>query len=145
MADIGGGQKTGDDANLGYNQALKYGQDLARLYTQEKLKRRDLQLANQKLQAILETAPNGLAVLDEAMAIVESNPRFEALVEQIGSCVGRPLIEVLPSEHLIASLESASREEKRFAEFEVTLIEPVMLNPSSFRNTSWLPAKAGRR
>jgi len=126
MADIGGGQKTGDDANLGYNQALKYGQDLARLYTQEKLKRRDLQLANQKLQAILETAPNGLAMLDEAMAIVESNPRFEALVEQIGSCVGRPLIEVLPSEQLITNLESASREGKRFAEFEVTLFEPVV-------------------
>ena len=69
-----------DNNNLDYMQALRYGRDLARLYAQEKAKRYDLQLANQKLQAILETAPNGLAMLDEAMTIVEANPRFEALV-----------------------------------------------------------------
>jgi PAS domain-containing protein len=95
MTDTSGAQTIGDSVDLGYSQALKYGQDLARLYTQEKAKRRDLQLANQKLQAILETAPNGLAVLDETMTIVETNPRFEALVERNGGCVACPLIASL--------------------------------------------------
>jgi two-component system phosphate regulon sensor histidine kinase PhoR len=118
-------QATSDNTDMGYAQALKYGQDLARLYTLEKAKRRELELANQKLQAILETAPNGLAVLDEAMTIVETNPRFEALVERNGGCVGRPLTEVLPSEQLAASLEITSREGARFAEVEVVLSKPV--------------------
>jgi PAS domain S-box-containing protein len=125
MADTNNRKKLGDSVDLGYTQALKYGQDLARLYTQEKAKRRDLQLANQKLQAILETAPNGLAVLDEAMCIVETNPRFHTLVEQNGTCMGHSLVEVLPSEHLIGALETASAEGNRFAEVEITLPQPT--------------------
>ena len=116
---------TSDAADLGYAQALKYGQDLARLYTREKAKRRDLELANQKLQAILETAPNGLAVLDETMTIVETNPRFEALVEQKGNCLGRRLTDVLPSQELDATLEISFREGTRFAEVEVALGKPL--------------------
>lgn len=117
------GSETGVD--LGYSQALKYGEDLARLYTREKAKRRELQLANQKLQAILETAPNGLAVLDETMTIVETNPRFEALVERNGSSTGQSLMDVLPVEDLATTLEAASLEGKRFAEIEVTLTHPA--------------------
>lgn len=125
MADPGDVKKPDSDANLGYTQALEYGRDLARLYTQEKAKRRELELANQKLQAILETTPNGLAVLDETMTILEANPRFEALVEKDGGCVGHSLTDMLPSDDLAATLEAASREGKRFAEVEVTLVEPM--------------------
>jgi two-component system phosphate regulon sensor histidine kinase PhoR len=116
---------TGDTADLGYAQALKYGQDLARLYTREKAKRRELELANQKLQAILGTAPNGLAALDETMTIVETNPRFEALVEQKGNCLGRLLTDVLPSQELAAALGVASREGTRLTEVEVVLGKPL--------------------
>ncbi len=115
----------GDTADLGYAQALKYGQDLARLYTREKAKRRELELANQKLKAILGTAPNGLAVLDETMTIVETNPRFEALVEQKGTCLGRLLTDVLPSQELAAALEVASSEGTHLTEVEVALDKPL--------------------
>ncbi len=125
MSDSDSEKKPGNDIDLGYAQALKYGQDLARLYTQEKAKRRELELANQKLQAILGTAPNGLAVLDEAMTIVETNPCFEALVEQNGDCVGRSLTEVFLSDEPAATLERASREGIRLAEVEVTLSRPI--------------------
>jgi two-component system phosphate regulon sensor histidine kinase PhoR len=125
MADANNIKKLGNPMDLGYTQALKYGQDLARLYTQEKAKRRDLELANQKLYAILETAPNGLAVLDETMTIVEANPRFEALVEKKGVCVNRSLVDVLPAENLVAILQTASEEGQRFVEVEATLVEPV--------------------
>lgn len=113
------------NASMGYTQALKYGQDLARIYTQEKAKRRELELANQKLQAILGTAPNGLAVLDEAMTVVETNPCFEALVEKNGGCVGHSLSEVLPSHSLANTLETASRAGNHLAEVEVTLGKPM--------------------
>jgi two-component system phosphate regulon sensor histidine kinase PhoR len=125
MVDANSIRKLEDQVDLGYTQALKYGQDLARLYTQEKAKRRELQLANQKLHAILETAPNGLAVLDETMTIIEANPRFEALVEKKGECVNRPLVDVLLSENLLATLETASQEGQRFVEVEATLVQPV--------------------
>jgi two-component system phosphate regulon sensor histidine kinase PhoR len=119
-------QDPGDDPKLGYTQALIYGKDLARLYTQEKAKRRDLQLANQKLEAILGTAPNGLAVLDETMTIVETNPCFEAFVERNGNCVGQSVADVLPSDDLVAALETASQDGQGLAEVEVNLvIEPM--------------------
>jgi two-component system phosphate regulon sensor histidine kinase PhoR len=126
MADAENAQGlTNDTADLGYAQALKYGQDLARLFTLEKAKRRELELANQKLQAIVGTAPNGLAVLDETMTIVEANPRFEALVEQKGNCPGRLLTDVLPSPELAAALEVASREGTHLTEVEVALGKPL--------------------
>jgi two-component system phosphate regulon sensor histidine kinase PhoR len=117
--------KTMPDIELAYAQALKYGQDLARVYNQEKEKRRELEIANQKLNAILATAPNGLAVLDEHMRIKETNPRFEALVELKGQCIGHPLIEVLPSDQLSAALEVAARQAAPFAEVEVSLAQPM--------------------
>jgi two-component system phosphate regulon sensor histidine kinase PhoR len=126
MADAENAQGLSNDtADLGYAQALKYGQDLARLFTLEKAKRRELELANQKLQAIVGTAPNGLAVLDETMTIVEANPRFEALVEQKGNCPGRLLTDVLPSQELAAALEVASREGTHLTEVEVVLDKPL--------------------
>ena len=125
MADTGNDEALASEVNLGYKQALIYGKDLARLYTLEKAKRHDLELANQKLQAILETAPNGLAVLDESMIILETNPRFEALVEQNNNCVGRCLSDVLPSEELVASLQATFETGQRFAEVEVTLASPI--------------------
>ncbi|UCC87742.1 MAG: PAS domain-containing sensor histidine kinase [Anaerolineales bacterium] len=125
MADPGSVKDPDNEVNLGYTQALKYGQDLARLYTLEKAKRRELELANQKLQAILGTAPNGLAVLDEEMTIVEANPCFEALVGQDGGCVGRSLADVLPSSDLTTLLKTASQEGKRFVEIEATVPKPI--------------------
>jgi two-component system phosphate regulon sensor histidine kinase PhoR len=117
--------ESGNNVDLSYMQALRYGQDLAHLYTREKAKRRELELANQKLQAILSTAPNGLAMLDETMTIVEANPRFEALVEQDGGCIGRSLNDVFLSDEPAATLKRASREGKHFAEVEVTLSRPI--------------------
>jgi two-component system, OmpR family, phosphate regulon sensor histidine kinase PhoR len=116
---------TNDTADMGYAQALKYGQDLARLFTLEKAKRHELELANQKLQAIVGTAPNGLAVINETMTIVEANPCFEALVEQKGNCAGRLLTDVLPSPELAAALEIASREGTHMTEVEVVLDKPL--------------------
>jgi PAS domain S-box-containing protein len=114
-----------DDTEMAYAQALRYGQDLARVYKAERAKRQELELTNQKLNAIWTTAPNGLAVLDEQMRIIRANPRFEALVEQSGRCVGRHLTELFPSDKLAASLAAAARDNTSFASVEVALTKPA--------------------
>jgi PAS domain-containing protein len=67
------------DAQQAYAQAQAYGRDLARLYTLEKERRKELEVTSQKLQAIFDTVPIGLAVVDNNLTIVEANPRFLAL------------------------------------------------------------------
>ena len=114
-----------DETKKAYAQAKRYGQDLARIYGQEKAKRQELEIANQKLSAIWATAPNGLAVLDQQMRVTQANPRFEAQVEQSGQCQGHLLTELLPSPDLAATIDIASREGTPFAEIEVTLAEPT--------------------
>jgi PAS domain-containing protein len=97
------------DAQQAYAQAQAYGRDLARLYTLEKERRKELEVTSQKLQAIFDTVPIGLAVVDNNLTIVEANPRFLALFEEKIECIGQPLSMLLPIETLlkiIISLES---------------------------------------
>lgn len=110
-----------DDAEMAYAQAKRYSQDLVRIYKEERAKRLELEIANQKLNAIWATAPNGLAVLDEQMRIVQANPRFEALVESVGGCVGQPLVDLIPSPDLAAHLGRAAQDGTPFRNVEVTL------------------------
>ncbi len=112
---------TPDTTEMAYAQAKRYGQDLARIYKQERAKRHELEIANQKLRAVWATAPNGLAVLDEQMCVVQANPRFEALVEQSGGCTGSHLVDLLPSDRLAAALAAAARDSAPFTDIEVTL------------------------
>lgn len=113
-----------DDLGLAYAQAMKYGQDLARIYALEKSKRQELEIANQKLNAIFKTAPNGLAVLDEHMQVTEANPQFEALLENQDNCLGQHLGQLLPDAELAQILESAGQEDAPFAGIEVSLTRP---------------------
>lgn len=110
-----------DDAEMAYAQAKRYSQDLVRIYKEERAKRLELEIANQKLNAIWTTAPNGLAVLDEQMRVVQANPRFEALVEMVDSCGGRHLAELLPSANLAVHLVRAAQDGTPFRNVEVNL------------------------
>jgi PAS domain S-box-containing protein len=58
-----------------YQQALKYGEDLAWTYKR-------LEGANQLLNAIFRSVPDGLAVLDESLHIQQVNPSFARLVNR---------------------------------------------------------------
>ncbi len=117
--------KVAQEIEMAHAQALKYGQDLVRIYNQEKAKRQELELTNQKLNAIWTTAPNGLAVLDERLHIIQTNPRFEILLEQQEQCIGHYLGEVIPSKELSAALITAAREETPFANIEVSITDPM--------------------
>ncbi len=89
-----------------FEQAKKYGEDLVKLYAIEKAKRVNLQLSNQKLQAIFSTTPNGLAVLNDNLIIEEANPAFWSLVEQEETNAATPISEVLPFPNLLEQLKT---------------------------------------
>ncbi len=91
-----------------YAQAQAYGRDLARLYALEKERRKKLEITSQKLQAIFDTVPTGLAVIDHNLTLIEANPRFFALFEQKVDCIGQPLSNFLPTEILLKSMESVT-------------------------------------
>ena len=73
-----------DDAEMAYAQAKRYSQDLVRIYKQERAKRQELEIANQKLNAIWATAPNGLPGSWTVLAIRVCAPRRIAVVRTIG-------------------------------------------------------------
>ncbi len=115
--------ETPDEAEMAYAQAKRYGEDLVRVYRQERARRQELEVANQKLRIVWATAPNGLAVLDEQMIVVQVNPHFEALVER-HNCVGCHLSELIPSQQLVTALLSAAEHRTPFVNVEVTLSYP---------------------
>ena len=114
-----------NDAELAYAQARKFGEDVARLYAAEKTRRKELETTTQKLQAIFDTAPNGLAVIDNTLKIVEANPRFLALFQQTPDCIGQPLINLLPVEALQEAMELARDGASSPGDVEIEIDEPV--------------------
>ena len=112
-----------NNVELAYAQAKKYGEDVARLYAAEKVRRNELETITQKLQAIFDTAPNGLAVMDNALKIVEANPRFLALFQQTSDCIEQPLANLLPIEPVLAAMKSITADETDLSNIEVEIGE----------------------
>jgi len=104
-----------------FEQAKKYGEDLAKLYALEKVKRVNLQISNQKLQAIFSTTPDGLAVLDQELNIEEANPAFWSLVEQPPSQNAIPLVHILPYPELVDQLTNLSSPTQAVPQIEIDL------------------------
>lgn len=105
-----------------FEQAKKYGEDLVKLYAIEKAKRVNLQISNQKLQAVFSTTPDGLAVLDVNLNIEEANPAFWALVEKDAPETSIPIAEVLP---FVALLESLHQNSPIQVEIDVPLTQTL--------------------
>lgn len=126
------------DAQQAYAQAQAYGRDLARLYTLEKERRKELEISSQKLQAVFDTVPTGLAVVDNDLIIIEANPRFLALFEQTPHCFGQPLANLLPIEALLESIKSLETEADKSSSVEIEVTRPVsrtfLINLSSLGN-----------
>jgi len=114
------------DTELAYAQARAYGKDVARLYAAEKARRSELEITTQKLQAIFDTAPNSLGVIDNELNVLEANPRFLALFQQTPACLGRPLSEFLPVDGLLAAMETMRNGSVDLANVEIEVTEPVL-------------------
>lgn len=114
-----------NSVELAYAQARKFGEDVARLYAAEKARRKELETTTQKLQAIFDTAPNSLAVIDPALRIVEANPRFLALFQQTPDCIHQPLADLLPIEPLEQAMRAIKNKTNNLAFVELEITEPV--------------------
>ena len=70
------------ELELSRQQALKYGQDLARVYVAEKAKREELEIANQLLNTIFTSTPEGLVVLNDDLVIEQAIARETELASR---------------------------------------------------------------
>ncbi len=114
------------EVELSRQQALKYGQDLARIYVAEKAKREELEVAYQLLTTIFTSTPEGLVVLNDELVIQQANDVFGKLVEMSPEAVvGRPIDEVLFSEQLAGMLYLLAGDETAPHEVELTITRPV--------------------
>jgi len=111
-------------AEQAYAQAKKYGEELAQLYATEKTRRQELETTTQKLQAIFDTAPNALAVIDNNLTIIEANPRFLLLFEQ-DECIGQSLTEFLPKEPILDTIQAMQAESATLGGVEVEVTQPI--------------------
>ena len=111
-------------AEQAYAQAKKYGEELAQLYAVEKARRKELETTTQKLQAIFDTAPNALAVIDNDLKIVEANPRFLFLFEK-ENYTDLPLTDLLPKEPLLKTIQSMEAEAANLGGVEVEITEKL--------------------
>ena len=108
-----------------YAQATAYGKDLARLYAIEKTRRKELETTTQKLQALFDAVPNGLAVVDRDLNLIEANPRFLAMFEQTATCIGQPLAQLLPVDLLQERMQSMSTSLNEMDGVEIEIRTPV--------------------
>jgi two-component system phosphate regulon sensor histidine kinase PhoR len=114
------------ETELAYAQARAFGKDVARLYAAEKSRRKELETTTQKLQAIFDTAPNGLVVVDEALTVVEANPRFLALFQQeAASVIGQPLEKLMPVADLLDLMGSVKENNLNWGNTETEVTEPI--------------------
>jgi len=114
-----------------FEQAKKYGEDLAKLYALEKAKRVNLQISNQKLQAVISTTPDGLAVLNQTLHIEEANPAFWAMTEKPATGQTTPVLDVLPFPDLIDRLQTPQQNAIHFEvdlQISATVFKTLLIN-----------------
>ncbi|MHB8626151.1 MAG: sensor histidine kinase [Aggregatilineales bacterium] len=116
---------TSDALDPAYQQAVKYGKDLARIYVAERAKREKLEVAYQVLDAIFSNTPDGIVVLDDRLRITQTNNAFQRLVEiDAPSLVGQPVTEVL-NEDLTRAIRTLVPNTNAPTQIELTLTKPT--------------------
>lgn len=87
-----------NEVELSYQQAIKYGQDMAEIYRQERAKREALEVAYKKLEGALESMSDGFLVVDKRLTVVEVNSACANLFElKPDDAIGKPLSMLLVS------------------------------------------------
>lgn len=71
-----------DEKTLAIKQALKYAEDLSSIYQKEKQRRKALEIANEKINVIIDSMSDGMIAIDENYTIIEINQIGCQLLEQ---------------------------------------------------------------
>jgi two-component system phosphate regulon sensor histidine kinase PhoR len=129
-----------DESQVGFQQAMKYGQDLANIYRRERARREELEIAHQLLSAVIASAPDGLVVLDEDFVIRQANPAFARIVEQPSKdTIGLRIDKVLLADALLPALEHVAR--YMVSPFQAELLVTSPVKRSLLANIARLEAK----
>lgn len=108
-----------------YQQAVKYGKDLARVYVAERAKREQLEIAYQALDAIFSNTPDGIVVFDDRLRILQTNNAFQRLVEKDAkSLAGQPIDTILTSD-LTDALQGHISDANTPTQVELILTKPT--------------------
>jgi PAS domain S-box-containing protein len=114
------------DVDLMYRQSLQYGKDLARIFLAEKAKREKLEIAYQALNAVFNSTPDGLVVLDDTLLIQQTNPAFQRLVNKSEQpLIGAPIADVLVTDTLIPTLQQFAASAVQSEQIELTMTQPT--------------------
>ena len=88
-----------------HEQALRYGQDFARVVAAERQRRQELEAAHHLLSTVIASTPNGLIVVDDALVIQQANPAFCDMINiSFVKVEGMNLTETPLSEQLVPVL-----------------------------------------
>jgi two-component system phosphate regulon sensor histidine kinase PhoR len=94
-------------------QILAYAEDINRIYHLEYERRRELELNNKKLSAIINNLADGLIVTDRDEIIQTVNPKICELFNLTEEhCKGKDFASLIKSEKLSESLKTVSKEKK---------------------------------
>lgn len=92
-------------------QSIAYGRDLARVYSDEKRRREELESAHHLLDAVFTSTPDALVVLDDDLMIQQANPAFRDLIELTQSdVVGTSIRELFLGKQLVDLLTEGPTE-----------------------------------
>jgi len=70
-----------DEKALAEKQALKYAKDLALIYQEEKARRKDLEAANEKMRAVMDSMTDGMLAVDNDFTVIGANRVAGQLLE----------------------------------------------------------------
>lgn len=107
-----------DEKALAERQALKYAEDLALIYQEEKAKRKALEAANEKIRAVVDSMTDGMLAVDNDFTIIEANQVVARLLAtEKEDLVGQNFFKVLDIPELkerLLRLKGTSETEDRF-------------------------------
>lgn len=106
-----------DEKALAERQALKYAEDLALIYQEEKAKRKALEAANEKIRAVVDSMTDGMFAVDNDFTIIEANRVVARLVAtEKEDLVGQNFFKVLDipelKERLLRLKEKSETEDR---------------------------------
>ncbi len=115
-----------NEIELSYQQAIKYGQDMAEIYRQERAKREALEVAYKKLEGALESMSDGFLVVDKRLTVVEVNSACADLFElKPDEAIGKPLSMLLVSNDAEAFCNRLLGVERTRLVYQLDVLLPV--------------------
>ena len=87
-------------------QSLKYARDVARIYMEEKARRRELEAAEERIRAVIDSMRDAMIATDSRFRILESNESFRRLFYAEPWISGRPGAAEIIGEDFAGAVES---------------------------------------